>query len=256
MITIITSLIVLLIIIVVVVNAIQQRRLKLEQENRAKMAKQKAILDETEELIINNGNLPYNPILISILNKRSMNAAKAMIPINPRSKEIRKRAKEMEDRFKSSQDLANNQPESEETFTLPDDEQQLISILQCIKKLRALLRSEQAKGVLSAQLFVKQDLRLNGMQLKISVESLAKRANIAFSKEMLGSARQYYEKALQTLNDFNQPSDYKITKTVQISEQLAEITNALKNTNAKDAAQKEKDSKDDLDVLFQPKQKW
>ena len=38
--------------------------------------------------------------------------------------------------------------------------------------------------------------------------------------------------------------------------QLEEITDALKSTNAKDAAKKAKDQEDDLDMLFAPKKKW
>ena len=63
---IIIALIIALIIIVVVVNAIQQHKEKLEHEKRAKAAKQKAIIDETEELILSLANLPSNPSLIKI----------------------------------------------------------------------------------------------------------------------------------------------------------------------------------------------
>ena len=93
-------------------------------------------------------------------------------------------------------------------------------------------------------------------QLKINIESLLKRGNQAHSKEMLGSARQYLEKALQTLSAHPIKNDYVVKKQEEISEQLEEITNALKNTNAKDAAKKAKDEVDDLDLLFQPKKKW
>ena len=52
MIAIIVGLIVALIIIVVVVSAIQQHKEKMEAEKRAQVAKQKAIIDETEELVM------------------------------------------------------------------------------------------------------------------------------------------------------------------------------------------------------------
>jgi hypothetical protein len=83
-----------------------------------------------------------------------------------------------------------------------------------------------------------------------------KRGMQAYGKEMLGSARQYLEKALQTLASHPIKSEYIQTKTNEIDEKLEEITDALKNTNAKDAAKKAKESEDDLDMLFQPKKKW
>lgn len=256
MVGIIIGLFVVLIIIVVVVNAIQQHKAKLEKEKRAKVAKQKAIIDETEELLLNLGNLPPNPTLVSILNKRSLSAIKAMVQIMPESKVFRSRLSEFEARLNASNEAAQTPKAGEENFILPDNEQQLVVILQCIKKLRATLKSEQVKGNLDAQTFTQEDHRLDAMQLKISVESLLKRGMKAYNKEMLGSARQYFEKALQTLTEHPIQTEYTKTKRVGVEEQLNEITTALQSTNAKDAEKKAKAQEDDLDLLFQPKKKW
>ncbi len=251
---IIIALIIALIIIVVVVNAIQQHKEKLEQEKRAKVAKQKAIIDETEELIVSLANLPNNPTLIEILNNRSLSAAKTMAQIMPENKAITKRVQEMEARANASK--GSKASTGEQSFNLPDNEQHLVGILQCIKKLRVTLKSEQAKGNLDAQTFTQEDHKLSAMQLKIGVESLQKRGNMAHQKEMLGSARQYFEKALQTISESPVQTDYCKTKREEIESTLEEITSSLKNTNAKDAAKKAKAEEDDLDLLFQPKKKW
>jgi hypothetical protein len=119
-----------------------------------------------------------------------------------------------------------------------------------------VLKSEQSKGALDAQTFTVEDQKLAGMQLQINIESLVKRGTQAHSKEMLGSARQYFEKALQSLTSSTVKNDYVTAKQAEISQQLEEITDALKNTNAKDAAKKAKNEEDELDLLFQPKKKW
>jgi len=256
MIAIIIGLIVALIVFVVIVNVMQQHKEKLEAEKRVQIAKQKAIIDETEEIILNLTHLPPNPGVIEVLNRRSLNAAKVMQKLMPEVKNIKKRVQELDARLKASVELSLNQVASDEAFILPDNEQQLIAILQCIKKLRAILKSEQSKGALDAAVFMKQDQRLDAMQLKINIESLTKRGMQAYGKEMLGSARQYFEKALQTLANHPVKSEYIQVKHNEIEEKLEEITEALKNTNAKDAAKKAKDSEDDLDMLFQPKKKW
>lgn len=257
MIGIIVGLIVVLIIIVVVVNAIQQHKEKQEQERRAKVAKQKAIIDETEELILNLAHLPPNPNIVTILNRRSLSAAQAMQKLMPEAGNIKSRIAELESRLEASEDLAaSSQNKPDENFVLPDNEQQLVAILQCIKKLRATLKSEQSKGSLDAQAFMQEDVKLDAMQLKIGVESLVKRGNAAHSKEMLGSARQYFEKALQTISDHPSQSEYTMKRKGEIKTQLDEITNALKSTNAADREKKAKDEEDDLDLLFQPKKKW
>jgi hypothetical protein len=253
---IIIALIIALIIIVVAVSSIQQHKAKQEKDKRAKAAKQKAIMDESDELMIQLANLPPNPNLVNILNRRSLNAAKLMTSIVPESKPFKRKVDEIEARLKASQDLSSSESGPEVNFVLPDDEQQLVSILQCIKRLRITLKSEQVKGALDAQTFTHEDQKLDAMQLKIGVESILKRGKIAYDKEMLGSARQYFEKALQTLSAHPLQSEYIANKKAQVEVQLEEITNALKNTNAKDAAKKAKDEEDDLDMLFAPKKKW
>lgn len=251
---IIIGLVIALVVIVVFVNAVQQHKEKQEKDKRAKAAKQKAIIDETEELILNLSHLPTNPKVVEILNRRSLNAAKAMSQIMPELKGIKNKINEMEARLSASEDLSSQNVE--DTFILPDNEQQLVVILQTIKKLRVTLKSEQAKGALDAQTFMHEDQKLDAMQLRINIESLYKRGSQAHSKEMLGSARQYYEKAIQTLTDHPHQTEYTIKKREEIQEQLELITNALKNSNAADAAKKAKAEEDDLDLLFQPKKKW
>jgi len=255
MITIIIGLIIALILFVVVVSAVQQHKEKQNAEKRTQVAKQKAIIDENEELLVNLTNLPSNPNLVKILSKRSLNAAKVMLELMPETKGIKKRIHELKTRYEAATDLATNK-KSEDNFILPDNDQQILAMLQCIKKLRTTLKSEQSKGVLDAQTFNEEDNRLDAMQLKISIESLMKRGSQAQNKEMLGSARQYFEKALQTLAKHPLKTEYVATKQTEITAQLAGITDSLKTTNASDAAKKAKDEENELDVLFQPKQKW
>lgn len=253
---IIIGLIVALILIVVVISAIQQHKEKIEQEKRAKVAKHKAIIDETEELILGLALLPENPNIVTILNLRSLNAAKQMSQEMPEMKGIKSRVQELESRLKASKEMASNHQAKEESFVLPENEQQLVQILQCIKKLRLVLKSEQSKGALDAQNFMAEDGRLDALQLRINIESLVKRGNAAYSKEMIGSARQYYEKAMQTLSAHSTNTEYVQAKKAEISDKLEQITAELKNTNAEDRAKKAKNEEDELDVLFQPKKKW
>ncbi|MBL4910694.1 MAG: hypothetical protein JKX78_11875 [Alteromonadaceae bacterium] len=255
MIGIIVALIVALIVIVVVINAMQQHKEKQQAEKRALASRQKAIIDETEELIIGMGNLPPNPSIIEILNRRSLNAAKKMAQIMP-SNQIKSRINDMETRLQASKDLSQSDSFGDEKFILPDNEQHLVIILQTIKKLRAILRSEQTKGSLDPQTFMQEDQRFDAMQLQISIESLLKRGNQAAEKEMIGSARQYFEKALATLAKHAHKTEYTETKETEIHDRLEEITNMLKTSNAEDRAKKAKSEENDLDMLFQPKKKW
>lgn len=248
-------LIVALILFVVVFNGIQQHKEKQEAEKRAKLTKQKAILDESEELLMSLTMLPANIGLSKVLQRRSLNAVKAMVEISGGAKDIKKRHDELEARL----NVTNNQttlPGADETFMVPDNDQQLLALLQCIKKLRVVLKSEQTKSHLEPSEFIQEDGRLEVFQLRINVESLIKRGQTAQEKEMIGSARQYYEKALKIVSEYPKRSDYVSQKKAELEATLDEISNALKSTNAEDRAKEAKDEQDDLDVLFQPKKKW
>jgi hypothetical protein len=118
------------------------------------------------------------------------------------------------------------------------------------------LKSEQSKGNLDLQSFTKEDHELSVMQLKISVDSLQKRGMIAYQKEMIGSSRQYLEKALLTIANSSIQSEYCTSKRKEIQNVLEDITSSLKNNNAKDVVKKAKTEEDELDILFQPKKKW
>ena len=255
MVTIIIGLLITLIIFVVVVSAIQQHKEKQDAERRVKVAKQKAIIDESEELIFNVAQIPSSPNLAKILNRRCLNAAKEVQRLMPDVNGLKKKIDELKSRLEVAEDAASNQS-NEANFILPDNEKQILATLQCIKKLRTILKSEQSKGALDPTIFAQEDLRLDAMQLKINIESLIKRGCQAQGKEMYGSARQYFEKALQTLDNHAKKTEYTVAKQTEITSLLAEITEALKITNASDAARRAKNEEDELDILFQPKKKW
>lgn len=255
MIAIIIGLLITLVIFVVVVSAFQQHKEKLEAEKRIKVAKQKAIMDESEELILKLANLPSSPQIAKILSSRSLTAAKIMQELMPEVKGIKERVSVLTTQSKAAEELTASQS-NEDSFILPENDQQILAALQCIKKLRVILKSEQKKGALASQIFTQEDQRLEAMQLKINIESLIKRGVQAQNKAMFGSARQYFEKALQTMLSHPIKTEYINTKNNEIAQKLEDITNSLKISNATDAAQKAKEEEDELDILFQPKKKW
>lgn len=255
MVAIIIGLIITLIIFVVVVTGFQQHKEKQDAEKRVKVAKQKAIIDESEELILNLTHIPSSSNIAKILSKRCLNAAKEMQKLMPDVNGLKKKISDLKSRVEAAEDLAANQS-NEANFILPDNEKQILAILQCIKKLRAILKSEQLKGALDPSTFSQEDQRLDAMQLTINIESLIKRGSQAQNKEMFGSARQYFEKALQTLSNHSRKTEYTVAKNAEITVLLEEITESLKITNASDAARKAKSEENELDILFQPKKKW
>ncbi|KPV94339.1 hypothetical protein AN214_03594 [Pseudoalteromonas sp. P1-9] len=249
---IIITLIVALIVIGVWVNAVQQHKEKQNVERRQELTKQKKIIEETEEVLMNSANIPMSKALFSVLYRRIYSALAVMAELSPNSKEIRNRLTEAKERIENS----SSQDSSAERIALPDNEKQVIALLQGVKKLRSIVRSEHSKGKIDTQVFLNEDKRLEKMQLQVNIDSQLKRGKAARSANMLGSARQYFEKALVVINSLNFTDEYVASRKQEIEDMLDEIMTELKATNASDAKKKLDNEKDDLDELFAPKKKW
>ncbi|MEZ7277370.1 hypothetical protein [Pseudoalteromonas sp. 68 DY56-GL68] len=249
--SIIIMLIVALIVIALWVSAVQQHKEKQEAERRKELAKQKKIIEEAEDVLINSTNIPMSENLLRIIQRRVYDALASMVQLSPTSKELKNRLNESKERLSAPIDGNNS-----ESLVLPDNDKQLISLIQGIKKLRSVLRSEHGKGKVDSQIFVAEDKRLEKLQLRINVESQIKRGISARSANMIGSARQYFEKALATLSSISYSDEYTNAKRNEVESYLEAISTELKASNATSLKKKAEQEQDDLDVLFAPKKKW
>ena len=249
--SIIIMLIVALIVIALWVSAVQQHKEKQEAERRKELAKQKKIIEEAEDVLINSTNIPMSENLLRIIQRRVYDALASMVQLSPTSKELKNRLNESKERLSAPIDGNNS-----ESLVLPDNDKQLISLIQGIKKLRSVLRSEHGKGNVDSHIFVAEDKRLEKLQLRINVESQIKRGISARSANMIGSARQYFEKALATLSSISYSDEYTNAKRNEVEGYLETISTELKASNATSLKKKAEQEQDDLDVLFAPKKKW
>ncbi|WP_218311079.1 hypothetical protein [Alteromonas antoniana] len=248
--TTIIILIVVLIIAAIFINAFQQHRAKLEAERRAEVAKQRAVIDETENVIMACNTMPISPRMMQVLHTRVLNALKVLNELNP-STEVAQRIKDAEQRTQED-DTGGSTAE----FALPENDKLIIQYIQAVKKLRVLLRSEHSKGKVDTKTFIEEDKQLERLQLKVNVETLTRRGRAAMQSNMLGSARQYFEKAVAALENQTQQDDYIVSRIATLKEWLQDIQSNLKNANAQDRARKKEEERDELDELFAPKKKW
>ena len=249
---IIVALIIGLVIVAVVANTMQQQKEKLEAERRQEMAKFRAIIDETEEIIMNEVGVPISNEGFAILYKRVLSALQGMNEVSPNQKDILSRIQSVKDKIES-QDFpsadANN-------FDLPDNEKILVALVQGIKKYRTILRSEHGKGRIPSNLFMAEDKKVEKLQLRINIDSQVRRGKMALSNGMTGSARQYFEKAMATLDAQTYSDDFIMKRKSEVGEMLEKIMTELKTANADAVKKKLAEEKDDLDELFAPKKKW
>lgn len=249
---IIIILIVVLFIAAIFINAFQQHRAKVQAERRAEMAKHRAIVDETENVIMACSNMPVSGRLVHILHTRVYWALKAISEAGNTSNDLKQRLTDAEQRVNNEVPDGSTMAE----FTLPDNDKMIIQYIQAVKKLRTLLRSEHSKGKVDTRTFIEEDKALERLQLKTNVETLIKRGRNAMQSTMLGSARQYFEKAVAALDNQTQRDEYITGRIDMLKTWLEEIQDNLKSVNAEDRAKRKEAERDELDELFAPKKKW
>lgn len=250
---IVIGLVVALVVLAIIMNAIQQHKNKTEADKRTELAKYKKIIEETEELLMSAGSIPVSPQLVLIMHQRVLDALKSMVEISPESREISSRLRDAQERVKG---MSTENQQVEEAFIIPDEDKIVIGMIKAVKKIRTLLRAEHTKGKLDTHLFMAEDKKLENFQIKVNIESLMKRGNAARKSHMLGSARQYFEKAINTINAQSVRNEYTNQRHQELEATLNEIAAELKNSNLADSKKKNAEDSDDLDVLFQPKKKW
>jgi hypothetical protein len=254
---IILSLVALLFFVMIGYNIVQQYKQKIATENRIAISKQRAVITEVDELLLNATRMPFSKSLLLILQNRIRNALLLMLKKAINNEAIREHLRNTDTQIQ--QVKANYTPPDESIFRTPENDKEALALLQVTKKIRAVLRSEHAKGKISTEIFVSEDHRLEIMQLKINLENGIKRITDAKTAKQFGSANQMINKLVTILNSIPDKDSYLDKKQEQLIMIKGEIKSYLvKHSDQELAAMKAKDEekKNDLDVLFQDKKKW
>ena len=242
-----------LLFLVIAYNIMQQYKQKQEADRRILMTKQKLIIDESDELLLNASRLPYTKALVLLLQNRILDALRAISQANPALNSVRQRIQDVTAQINYVQE--HYQANEESAFRAPDSDRQALQMLQLVKKIRAVMRVEQNKGKIDPQAFVAEDRRLELLLLKINIANLIQRALDARVQRQFGSAKQMLTKGITTLAAIHDKDAWLVTREEEMRMALREMAEQLEQANQKELDQLN-EKKDDLDVLFQPKRKW
>ncbi|WP_041714342.1 hypothetical protein [Paraglaciecola sp. T6c] len=238
----------------IIVNAVQQHRNKVEAEKRVEVAKQKNVIDETEEILLATEHITVSQQLKFIFQQRIVNALKIIAQVNPGVMDISSRIESASNKLKELS--ANQEPVSTDSFNLPNSDKQVVAYIKCVKKMRGLLRSEYTKGRVDSSAFMVEDKYLERLQLRANVETLMRRGESSMQAQQLGSARQCIEKAITALDSQSQPDDYIIQRKQELERQLKQIQDSLRSANTEDVRKRKESERNELDELFSEKKKW
>ena len=242
-----------LLFLVIAYNIMQQYKQKQETDRRILMTKQKLIIDESDELLLNASRLPYTKSLVLLLQNRILDALRAISQANPALNSVRQRIQDVTAQINYVQE--HYQANEESAFRAPDSDRQALQMLQLVKKIRAVMRVVQNKGKIGPQAFVAEDRRLELLLLKINIANLIQRALDARVQRQFGSAKQMLTKGITTLAAIHDKDAWLIAREEEMRMALREMAEQLEQANQKELDQLN-EKKDDLDVLFQPKRKW
>ncbi|WP_394228973.1 hypothetical protein [Shewanella colwelliana] len=246
-----------LLLLVIGINVIQQQKERAEAERRTEMARQRAIIDETETVLSSTGMFPCSTNIVLILYKRVQEALTLSVNLGGnQTADYQRRLADLNAQIETLQQAPKQAP-TVEGFRLPDTDKQILTLVQVLKKLKAILRAEHNKGKIDPTIFAQEEARVDSLQLRINVDSMLSRARTASFMKQYGSSKQMVTKALSTLHTIKAltPNDPFISRKVEEAKALLDEIMGAQKLSAPNAPQ-QKNGEDDIDVLFQPKKKW
>lgn len=242
-----------LLFLVIIYNILQQYRQKQEAERRTLLLRHKNIINETDELLLHAGQLPFSKALVVALYNRILSSLQIMQQQDPASTQIKSRKANIEQQLLQ---VKEHYQMDQASLKPPETDQQAIHMLKIVKRLRALLRIEHNNGKLGNQTFVVEDRRLELVQLKINLANLVKRARIALDNKNNQMARQMLTKGLNVLEQVPDKDDQLKNIEENLQLRLNELNNNLVKVEQEQKAREEEQEKSELDQLFEPKRKW
>ncbi|MBY6017208.1 hypothetical protein [Ferrimonas balearica] len=244
-----------LLLLVIGINLMQQHKEQVENVKRQEMAKQRAIIEETEQILSMAPVLPFTSALLVTLNQRILDALDAALVIDPKHTDLTRRKADIQAQLTNLAKGAEHAP-SLDTFSVPNNEKQVLAMVQTLKRLKAVIRNEHSKSRMNHDRYVEENHRVDQLQVRINATVLFERARMALQANQMGSAKQLLSKLVATLNSHGgSDHQFKDTMLERANELLGEI-DARQKANLHQVSSQPKSEKDDLDQLFQPKKKW
>ncbi|TKB48270.1 hypothetical protein FCL40_13040 [Ferrimonas sediminicola] len=242
--------VVIALLVIIAINLVYQHHEAKEAQRRKELARQRAIIEETEEILSQAATIPMSNALLQTLNTRILDSLN-------QSKQLAGGGSEYDARISHTQsqlavlEAGQLGQESIDLFQLPSNEKQTLVLIQTLKKLKPVLRNEHNKGRMAAEVFTEEELKIDKLQLRIHIEVLLNRARNLVNARQFGSAKMLLSKITLALNNQVLASpDYRARMQTKTNELLQTIEGSKEDLSKKNRP------KDDLDELFQPKKKW
>lgn len=242
------------VLLLIIMTVMQQQRSRVESEKRTEISRLTVTIDETEDLLSRISNIPVTKALMIILHNRIMETQKSIFSMN----NDRSIHSQINDRQQLIESIGNTfQSKGLDTFRLPNDDREVLQMVQLIKKLKGMINNEHKRGRINPEIFANEIKRADLMQIRININSIISRARGAVEAKQAGSARTYLDKAIKTLKAINSDGDAFVnSKLEEAQAMLAKLDQVKIDRDERTRQEKEEKTSTDLDIIFQPKKKW
>ena len=253
LVTIAVIIIVLATFMLIIYNMYSDYMTKREEDMRIIYTRCRNIVTETEELLINQNQLPYSKTIVLIMRNRILTALKHLKG-DPTARGI-------EDRIAEQTNLINDIQKNyreDLAFRTPENDNIAVLQLRTIRRLRKIIQSELRSGTpVDVNLCQKEDRRLKLLVLKINISSLIQNVTIMREAHQVGSCRTLITKGLDVIRRSGIKDNWLMDKSDVLTNMLHDLENQVREKSKEEVERVNEKSETDaeLDEIFGDKKK-
>ncbi len=254
LITIAVIIIVLTTFMLIIYNMYSDYMAKREEDLRVIYTRCRNIVTESEELLINQNQLPYSKTMVLILRNRILSALKRMKG-DPSARGIEDRIAEQ---MRIIDDIKANYKE-DLAFRNPENDNVAVMQLRTIRRLRKIIQSELRAGTtVDVNLCQKEDRRLKLLVLKINISNLIQNVIIMRDNRQVGSCRTMITKGLDVIRRSGIKDNWLMDKSDVLNQMLHELENQVREKSKEEVERvnEKSETESELDEIFGDKKKW
>ena len=254
LITIAVIIIVLATFMLIIYNMYSDYMSRREEGLRVMYTRCRNIITESEELLINQNQLPYSKTMVLILRNRILSALKRLKG-DPTARGIDDRIAEQ---TKVIADIQNNYKE-DLAFRTPESDNVAVAQMRTIRRLRKIIQSELRSGTpVDVNLCQKEDRRLKLLVLKINISNLIQNVIELRNLKQVGSCRTLINKGLEAIRKSGIKDQWLMDKSDALTQILHDLERQVKKKNDEEVEKvnEKSETEHDLDEIFGEKKKW
>lgn len=254
LVTIAVIIIVLATFMLIIYNMYSDYMARRDEDLRILYTRCRNIVSETEELLINQYQLPYSKTIVLILRNRILNALKRLKG-DPNAKGIEERIAEQQ---RLINEIQNNYKE-DLAFRNPESDNVAVMQLRTIRRLRKIIQSELRAGTpVDVNQCQKEDRRLKLLVLKINISNLIQNVTEMRRLKQVGSCRTMITKGLEVIRRSGIKDNWLMDKSDVLTQMLHDLEKSVREKTQEEIEKVNEKSETDaeLDEIFGDKKKW